>query len=142
MQLLNDYFKIQKQLYEYFGYEEKWKVFPLDDSTQYYWMLDGEGPGKVHFADTITELAQQTGNYYENVIYTQRHLKKWVYRGKDYTMVVVDTQTDGNKFLQIFDNSKEFNTCINLPLPHPPIIKSRDNFEKHLKLTVKNWPIN
>lgn len=107
MQLLNDYFNIQKQLFEYFGYVEDWAVIPLDDSTMYYWYLDGEGPGTVHFADTEAELISQSGNYYENEIYTQRHLSKWVYRGKDYTMVVVDTHTDGNKFLQIFDNSKE-----------------------------------
>lgn len=44
---------------------------------------------------------------YSNEIYTQRFLPKWVYRGKDYTMICVDTHTDGNKFLQIFDNSKE-----------------------------------
>jgi len=107
MELLNNYFDIQRQIFEYFGYEENWRVIPIEDSTNLYWMLNGEGPGTVHFADTVVELTQQRGNYYENEIYTQRHLNKWVYRGKDYTMVVVDTRTDGNKFLQIFVNLKE-----------------------------------
>jgi len=46
-------------------------------------------------------------SFYRNDIYTQRFLSKWVYRGEDYTMICVDTHTDGNKFLQIFNNKKE-----------------------------------
>ena len=108
MKKLNEYFALQKEIYDYFGYVEDWRVIPLDDATKYFWYLDGEGYGdSVHFADTEEELAQQTGNYYTNEIYTQRFLPKWVYRAKDYTMVCVDTHTDGNEFLQIFDNSKE-----------------------------------
>ena len=109
MQLLDNYITLQKQIFEYFGYEENWCVLPIDDATDYYWRLDGEGPGTVYFADTVEDLEDkdESGNYYSNEIYTQRHLPKWVYRGKDYTMIVVDTQTDGNKLLSIFDNSKE-----------------------------------
>jgi len=108
MKLLKDYFKLQKQVYEYFGYKEDWVVIPLDDATKYFWRLDGEGYGSsVHFADTERELLDEDGNYYVNEIYTQRFLKKWVYRGKNYTMACVDTCVDGNKFLQVFDNSKE-----------------------------------
>lgn len=107
MQLLKDYFNIQKLIYEYFDYCEDWQVFPIEKSTQYYWALDGEGPGTVMFADTETELHAATGNFYIDQIYTYRNLSKWVYRGEMYTMIVVDTQTDGNKFLRIFDNAKE-----------------------------------
>ena len=53
------------------------------------------------------ELLNSDGDYYQNEIYTQRFLPKWVYRGKEYTMICVDTRTDGNTFLQVFDNSKE-----------------------------------
>lgn len=108
MQLLNEYNQKRQELFDYFGYEENWRVIPVDDATMYYWRLTGEGSGdEVQFADTVEELENEEGNYYTNEIYTQRFLPKWVYRGKDYTMVVVDTHTDGNKFLQIFDNSKE-----------------------------------
>lgn len=58
------------------------------------------------FADTETELQAVSGNFYIEQICT-RNLSKWVYRGEMYTMIVVDTQTDGNKFLRIFDNAKE-----------------------------------
>lgn len=108
MKLLNDYNQTRQALFDYFGYVEDWAVIPLDDATSYYWRLTGEGRGdEVFFADTLEELESESGNFYSNEVYTQRHLPKWVYRGDEYTMVVVDTHTDGNKFLQIFDNSKE-----------------------------------
>ena len=108
MQLLNDYNAKRQELFDYFGYVEDWVAIPVDDATMYYWRLTGEGRGdEVLFADSLEELELESGNYYTNEIYTQRFLPKWVYRGADYTMVVVDTHTDGNKFLQIFDNAKE-----------------------------------
>lgn len=108
MELLHKYFDVQKEVHDYFGYVEDWVVIPLDDATNYFWLLDGGGAsgGMVRFAETKDQFDSE-GDYYENVIYTQRHLPKWVYRGKDYTMICVDTHTDGNKFLQVFDNSKE-----------------------------------
>ena len=57
------------------------------------------------------EFAKEENNLfddgYSDEIYTQQSLKKWVYRADDYTMVCVDTHTDGNQFLRIFDNAKE-----------------------------------
>lgn len=110
MKLLNDYFALQKQIYDYFGYVEDWKVIPLEDSTEYYWQLeqDSNGSGVVRFAEDMEKLEDiDAGQYYEHEIYTQRFLPKWVYRTKDYTMISVDTHTDGNKFLAVFDNKKE-----------------------------------
>jgi hypothetical protein len=108
MKLLSAYLDAKKDLHDYFGYVEDWVVIPIDDALDYFWRLDGEGHGGVvMFADSVGELNSAEGNYYENSIYTQRHLPKWVYRGEDYTMICVDTHTDGNKFLQIFSNDKE-----------------------------------
>jgi len=107
MKLLDDYFNLQNKIYEYFGYVENWVEIPIEDSCVYFWRLDGEGPGTVRFAETKELLDDPDGNYYENEIYTQRFLPKWVYRGTNFTMICVDTRTDGNKFLQIFDNNKE-----------------------------------
>jgi hypothetical protein len=98
---------MRAELLAYFGYVEGWRVLPLDDARQYFWKLDGEGPGTVKYADTEEELAKETGQYYTGEIYTYRHLPKWVYRGADFTMIVVDTNTDGNKFLQVFTNANE-----------------------------------
>jgi hypothetical protein len=107
MKLLDSYFELKKQIYEYFGYVEDYVIIPIEDSRKMFWRLYGNGPGVVRFAETENLLDDPKQNYYENEIYTQRFLKKWVYRGEKYTMVCVDTHTDGNKFLQIFSNEKE-----------------------------------
>ena len=111
MELLKDYEEKQKQLFEYFGYVEDWVAIPVDDATEYVWNIVGTvDDGIVRFSDNADKINDEdNGDYYENEIYTQRHLPKWVYEGKDYTMIVVDTHTDGNKFLQIFDNRKRVN---------------------------------
>lgn len=93
-------------LFEYFGYREDWRILPFDDSTHYFWFVDEES-GVVGYANTEAELKAETGDYYESDIYTQRHLPKWVYRGKDYTMILTDPHVDMNQFLQIFSNEKE-----------------------------------
>lgn len=107
MKLLDDYLGLQEKIFEYFGYVEDWRAIPIDDSREFYWRLYGEGPGSVRFANTEVLLDDPAQNYYEDEIYTQRFLPRWVYRGKEYTMVCVDTHVDGNQFLRIFDNSKE-----------------------------------
>ena len=105
MKLLDEYFKLQKEIYDYFGYEEDWVVIPIDDATDMYWEVDED---KVTFAYSIEQLKDTDAeDYYQNEIYKQRFLPKWVYPGKDYTMICVDTCVDGNKFLQIFNNAKQ-----------------------------------
>jgi len=107
MKLLDKYFQLQNEIHEYFGYEENWVAIPIDDKRKYYWTLHQyeRGEGEVLFSETKEEQIDEP--IYSNEIYTQRFLKKWAYRGKDFTMICVDTHADGNKFLQIFDNSKE-----------------------------------
>ena len=110
MEKLDQYFKLQKEIYDYFGYVEDWVVIPLDDCRDYYWRLYGEGPGEVRYAESEELLDDPDLDYYTSSIYTQRFLPKWVYRGEKYTMVCADTQTDGNKFLMVFDNKKFLST--------------------------------
>ena len=112
MKQLDDFFKVRQEIFDYFGYVEDWVVIPIDDARDYIWQLNGryDDDGKVIGGDVVYASKMEDfedGEYYGNSIYTQRFLPKWVYRGEDYTMIVVDTHVDGNKFLQIFDNSKE-----------------------------------
>ncbi|MFQ5686967.1 MAG: hypothetical protein ACE5GV_09940 [Candidatus Scalindua sp.] len=104
MEMLKDYFALQKKIYSYFGYVEDWEVIPLEDATDYFWALDKDFRSGVHFAKNQEDVLNGYGYY--NEIYYQRFLPKWIYETKDYTMVCVDPRCDGNKFLQIFDNSK------------------------------------
>ena len=98
MKLLDAYFALQSEIYAYFGYEEDWAVIPLDDCREMYWNCNGES---VAFATSEAELVD--GGDFVNAVH---HLPRWIYYGKDYTMIVVDTQTDGNKFLQVFSNDR------------------------------------
>lgn len=103
MQLLDTHSRTVKEIHDYFGYVEDWAVIPIDDRREMFWQQDGDN---IRYA-ADRETLNSDGDYYEDTIYTQRHLPKWVYPGKDYTMICVDTHTDGNKFLAIFTNSKE-----------------------------------
>jgi len=107
---LDDYFKLREKVFEYFGYREDWRKIPLDDARGTHWLLiqDENGRGYVVFSDKpLTRELILEGDIYGNEIYTQRFLPKWVYRAEDFTMICVDTHTDGNQFLSVFDNSME-----------------------------------
>lgn len=109
--LFDSYFDIKKKIHEYFGYKADWKDIPLEEEIACHWMLsqreDGSGT-VVYSPEPLTEESIKAGtSIYGGVIYTQRFLPKFVYRTEDYTLISVDTQTDGNKFLIIFDNKKE-----------------------------------
>lgn len=102
MKLLNDYFALQNKIYAHFGYQEDWVVIPIQDRTKMFWKFNGQD---IQYAETMEKM-QSDGEYYEDSLYTQRFLPRWVYEAPDYTMICVDTHTDGNKFLAIFDNAK------------------------------------
>ena len=110
--IVDKYFALQKELYKYFGYVEDWCVIPPDPCMGDYWMITGPedicDTSVVWSPNPFTiENIKSGQNIYSGTIYTQRFLPKWVYRGPEHTMVSVDTKTDGNKLLMIFDNDKE-----------------------------------
>jgi len=139
MNKIKQYFKLQEELHEYFGYKEDWVIFPMEDSTDVWWSIPDEthdhvydimpvghpDAGKkvsmeydksVYFSnkrENHIKLIEYSWNWdkagedvgndcYSNEIYNQRFLKSAIFEGKDFTMILVDTHTDGNKYLQIF----------------------------------------
>ena len=98
MKLLDEYKGKEKEIHEYFGYEEEWEMYPIDDCIKFYWTLKED---HVWFWDTLEE-AKIGEEEYSCYI-----LSDGVYVKEDYTMIKVDSQTDGNKLLAIFDNYKE-----------------------------------
>lgn len=109
MKAMDDYLAAKQAIFEHVGYVEDWVAIPLDDCRQMYWHIsDGEGVGgQVHYAPTEEGHDNESGNYYQDEIYTQRFLPKWVYRGAEYTAVCCNPGVDGNKFLRIFTNANE-----------------------------------
>lgn len=122
MIILDDYFRAKYKVHEHFGYEEGWTDIPLNDCTSSDWALfeNEDGSGEVYFGvkeDIISylkgeEMSEPTKTLrcYSNVIYARRDLKKFVYVSGEFTMISCDTQTDGNKFLCVFTNSRKFET--------------------------------
>lgn len=106
---IDQYFSLGRAIHEAFGYRENWCVIPLDDRRSEHWMLVGGDDGTcVWSPDPLTIASVKDGKtIYSGSIYTQRFLKKWVYRTTAHVLVSVDTMTDGNKFLMIFDADKE-----------------------------------
>jgi len=101
--VVDNYFYAHAALCEHFGYTDDWRVFPFADKRSYYWACDGD---TIYYADSEDELARQKGAYYESPICTYRYLSKYVYEAGDLTMIIEDTQTDGNIFLSIFSNER------------------------------------
>lgn len=104
IKLIDDYEAARQAIYDHVGFKPDWVVCSLDDATAYFWRIDGE---KVKFAKSEEELRIETGNYYEDELYTQRHYPKWVYWGAEFSMVMCDPHTDGVKWFRLFDNEKE-----------------------------------
>lgn len=102
-------FHAENELHKYFGYVQDWKVIPLDDQRGRHWMICGpedDNSTKIAWSPKeFTKASIEKGDkLYSGTIYTQRFLPKWVYHGKDYTMISVDTHSDGNQLLMIFEN--------------------------------------
>jgi len=75
----------------------------IEDRSDMFWKIDS---GKIKYAETV-ERFNSDGDYYVDIIYTQRFYEKHVYRGSELTMIFVDTHTDGNKFFAFYSNDKE-----------------------------------
>lgn len=103
--LLRQEDQVRQEIFRYFGYLESWTVYPFNDATNYFWYLN-ETETRVTFATNHGRLLDEDrGEYYVNEVMQKRNIPS-VYVGAEYTMILVDTHCDGNKFLQIFDNRK------------------------------------
>jgi hypothetical protein len=114
--VVDAYFEHRAAIFKHVGYVENWRILPIVDYRRDYWSVDKFEREYVRHSPNREAIAywiehDDYGKYgdrvYENSIYTQRHLPKWVYRGKELTIVVVDTHTDGNQYLQLFANDRE-----------------------------------
>jgi hypothetical protein len=116
-EIIDQYFQTKENLEEYFGYDEDWVQIPWVDYREYHWSFQKSSDikvmddsiaenGKVIYWDSLEAITEKQ-EWYSSPLYTQRFLMKWIYRAKEFTMICLNTQTDGNKHLAIFDNKKE-----------------------------------
>ncbi len=112
--IIKAYQDAEQTIFDHVGYVEDWRRLPLEISTGRYWAVDDNEDSWCRSAKSKDDLEKwlKTDDFgdmevYEDEIYTQRHLRRWVYRGPEFTMVCVDTHCDGNQFLRIFRNDME-----------------------------------
>src|SRR5262249_45457141 len=107
---IDQFLQARDAIFAHVGYVERVRVLPLEDSRDQFWAVHSR-QGWVRFSARREPLAYAIAGHpdgfgpygdvvYENAIYTQRHLPRWVYRGAVLTMIVVDTQSNQNQLLQ------------------------------------------
>lgn len=126
LELINNYQKALDAVYEHVGFKEEWVVCPLDPQLECYWHVDDKGEGFVRYAETIDNFFSEDDEYYQDEIYTQRFYSKWVFEGKDFTMVFCNPGVDGMKWFRLFDNKKRIRTL------------DKNQYLRKLKLEVLN----
>ena len=105
MNLVGTFERARDALYEHVGFKESYAVCQIDDRTEMFWFID-EAENKVYFADDQTALFSDE-KFYEDEISGLSFYDKTIYRGKKYTMIIVNTHVDGNCFFAFYDNDKE-----------------------------------
>jgi hypothetical protein len=105
MELVENYNKSLELIYEHVGFKEDWVVYPIDDCIEMYWKVDDDS---VYFSSSIEGLTDEDeDDLYINHIYKQLFYNKWIYEGKDLTMIFCDSGVDGMKYFRLFDNKKK-----------------------------------
>lgn len=97
MKILDDYFDLLEKIYKYFEYDEDWHIYPLDDRTEFPWFVEDD---YVYYALNKEKLFGGDDVFCDYLFKG----KKGIWVGKEYTAMLVDTQTDGNMFLAIYSN--------------------------------------
>ena len=101
---INEYFKLQEEIFNHCGYKEDWRIYPLVDNRDYLWFVDEDGE-ELSTAENMKGFI--TGDCYSDEILHDRFLPKSIYEGEKYTMILVDTHCDGNKYLSLLSNDKK-----------------------------------
>lgn len=103
LELVEEYGRALQKIYDHVGFKENWVICPIDNCLEMYWKLDNDN---VLYAENKIDVVEETGNHYSDQIYKQRFYNKWVYEGKDFTMIFCNPCVDGMRYFSIFDNKR------------------------------------
>ncbi len=119
MKEIDEYFKLQQEIYNLFGYKEEWRVYPLDDRRDVWWSIQGNTVWWSKKKENHQQLIDQEYDYDgipDSDVYSGDIRGNWrldpynlqIYQDADkkLSMIIIDTNTDFNVFLTIFDNDK------------------------------------
>ena len=99
---LEQYLSMEKEIHKLFGYVQEWRVYPIQDMTGVYWCVPQHSDYELRFSQTIDGLGADIGDDPEYSVEVKR-----IFACDGFTMLHVDTHTDGNQFLYILDNKKK-----------------------------------
>lgn len=119
MQELDEYFRLQQVIYDNFGYKEDWRAFPLDDMREVWWSIQGNTAWWSERKENHQQLIDQEYDYdgipdsdvYSGEIRANwrldpRNLEMYQDADKKLSMIIIDTNTDFNVFLMVFNNDR------------------------------------
>ena len=90
MKILKKYFKIVKEIYEYFDYEGGEQIYPIEDYTEFFWIK-------------TEELIYYSENKEDSFVFDE-YLDE--YLGEEYTMFLIKDTNNLDDCLVIFENKK------------------------------------
>lgn len=97
---ITQYFSLENEINEFFGFKGEWRQFPLNDSRDMHWKIDS---GELYYyEEELTDEVLDDGAYYAAKV-----RRNHVYRKDGLVLVVADTNCDFNIYAYIFDEKKE-----------------------------------
>jgi len=126
MNVVEKYQNAENELFEYFGFEPGWVLYPIDTGTmEYYWSIV-ENSASVVFSNDKDKLIKYIKMHYtednkfsheeydecgmhvyiDEILHTI-YYNKSIYKTEKHTMMICDPHVDYCTWLKIFDNEKE-----------------------------------
>ncbi len=99
-ELLSEYARLEQEILAHFNYEPQWREYLIRDYRDLWWGLVGHTLYYQYENNLATDEVLRQGNFCTAEV-------RSVYHSADgHTMVCLDTNTDGNKYLGVFEDSK------------------------------------
>lgn len=99
---INEYMRNRSAILDAFGFNEQWHDYPIWDERDSFWFFDGRE--EIFHADSVADFSDDM-KYYSSYIVRSRD-GTMIYSKDGLSMMIVDTQTDGNIVLSIRDDLK------------------------------------
>lgn len=104
--LLTEYARLEQEILAHFSYEPQWREYLIRDYRGLWWGIDRHTLYYQYENNPPTEDTMRRGQFCTADV-------RSVYRSADgYSMLCLDTQTDGNKYLGVFEDSLRVDSAL------------------------------
>jgi hypothetical protein len=105
MKQLDDYFRLQDEIFAHFGYPVYWPRYPIRGNRKQFWRISDHF---IQYANTMEQLAE--GKFHQDeLLFIQQggDVQVAYFPGEQYTMIAVCGKEDGHNVFAVFDNKRE-----------------------------------